>query len=47
MPEPISREKLDQVIERIAFEKMSVATACEGICEAIGILSLSDGGCGT
>ena len=32
MPEPISREKLDQVIERIAFEKMSVATACEGIC---------------
>jgi len=32
MPEPISREKLDIVIERIAFEKMSVATACEGIC---------------
>ena len=32
MPEPISREKLDIVIERIAFEKMSVATACDGIC---------------
>ena len=32
MPEPIAREALDRVIERIAYEKKSAASACEGIC---------------
>lgn len=34
MPEPITSDKLNQVIERIAYEKMSVASACDGVCEA-------------
>ena len=30
----IARAKLELVVERIAHEKMSVVSACEGICEA-------------